>query len=270
MGTEPDDPGAPEGNDLEAPAGDGGGAPPRPVQPPVFGTGDEGPTESLVAGTMGDRCVNCGAPLAADQRYCVNCGERRGAPRFTLPAATATAGSSEPSEPPPSKRGRRPRASSGATLVAGVGTLLLALGVGVLIGHGAGSTKTVQQPRAQVIKVNEGGGGGGGAATTSAASNAGNTSGGSSASKKSKTGGGAKHKSGGGHHHAAHKAKSPVQKAPKPTKQEAQAAQSAANKVTGGSDVNNAPATVTVGGSCTGSGCNPKTHKFSGNFFGGG
>ena len=40
--------------------------------------------------------------------------------------------------------------------------------------------------------------------------------------------------------------------------------------MTGGGDVNNAPATVTVGGSCTGAGCDPKTHKFNGNFFGGG
>ena len=258
MGTEPADPGAPKEH--------GRGAAPRTVAPPVFDGGVQAPTESLVAGTMGDRCVNCGAPLSADQRYCVNCGERRGAPRFTLPTATAAAGSSEPSGLK-RVRPRRPRASSGATLVAGVGTLLLALGVGVLIGHGAGGgTKTVQAGHAQVITVNENGGGGG--ASTGGASNSGNSSGGSNASKKS-SGGGAKHKSGGAEDKSGgHKSKSSAPPAPKPTKKEAQAAQSAANKVTGGGNVNNAPATVTVGGSCTGAGCNPKTHKFNGNFFG--
>ena len=56
--------------------------------------------------------------------------------------------------------------------------------------------------------------------------------------------------------------------APKATQQEAQAAQSAANKVTGGRDVNNAPVTVTSGQSCSGQGC--QGGKFTGNFFGGG
>jgi hypothetical protein len=56
--------------------------------------------------------------------------------------------------------------------------------------------------------------------------------------------------------------------APKATKQEAAAAQSAANKVTGGSDVNNAPVTVTAGQSCSGQGC--QGGKFTGNLFGGG
>ena len=262
MGTEPADPGAPDGAR--------GAGTPRPVQPPVFAAGEEAPTESLVAGTVGDRCVNCGASLAADQRYCVNCGERRGAPRFTLPVTAAAAESSEPLQLVEPKRGwrRRPKPSSGATLVAGVGTLLLALGVGVLIGHGASGTKTVQAGRAQVITVNASGGGGGGGGKAPSASHAGSSSGGGNASKKAKSGGGAKHKSGGAHHHAAHKAKSAAAPAPKPSKKEVQAAQSAADKVTGGGAVNNAPATVTVGGSCTGAGCNPKTHKFTGNFFG--
>ncbi len=256
MGTEPADPGPSDGNSRAGRS-----------RPPAFATGEQAPAENLVAGTMGDRCVTCGAPLASDQRYCVNCGERRGAPRFALP--TASAGPSvatEPADPEP-RRARRPRASSGATLVAGVGTLLLALGVGVLIGHGsAAGTKTVQG-RAQVIKVNEGGGGASGAGgARTAASTGASSSAGSTASKHS-TGGAHKH-TGATHHHATHKAKAPSPRTPKPSKKEVQAAQSAANKVTGGSDVNNAPATVTVGGSCTGTGCDPKTHKFTGNFFG--
>jgi zinc ribbon protein len=228
-----------------------------PVPAPVFMPADEAPTESLVAGTMGDRCVNCGAPLSSDQRYCINCGERRGAARFTLPAATAASAepASSPSRPP---RSRRPRPSQGATLVAGIGTLLLAMGVGVLIGHGSSGTKTVSSPRAQVITVNAGGGG-----VSSAPTSTTSTSQSSASAKHSK-------KSGGGSSQgkASHKAKHTASTTPKATKQEAAAAQSAANKVTGGSDVNNAPVTVTSGQSCSGQGC--QGGKFTGNFFGGG
>jgi hypothetical protein len=103
--------------------------------------------ETLVAGAVSDRCVSCGAPLSSDQRYCVVCGERRGAPRFSLPPSTAA----EAPTPAPvaAAAGRGGRFSSGTTLVAGVATLLLAVLVGVLIGHdtaGAGSAATTPTP----------------------------------------------------------------------------------------------------------------------------
>src|SRR5580692_11620824 len=79
-----------------------------PVPPPSFGGHDEGPTELLVAGTVGDRCVNCGAPLSSDQRYCVVCGERRGAARFTLPVAAAAPAEPASSSPSRRQRARRP------------------------------------------------------------------------------------------------------------------------------------------------------------------
>jgi hypothetical protein len=230
---------------------------PVPVPPPVFEHGDEPPTESLVAGTVGDRCVNCGAPLSPDQRYCVNCGERRGPARFTLPVAAVAPADTAPASPSGRQHARRPRASQGAMLIAGIGILLLAMGVGVLIGHGSGSTKTVQAPRAQVITVNAGGAAA--AAPTTTASQTSTSAPGSKHSKKS-TGDAPKSKS-------SHKSKHTPAAAPKATKQEASAAQSAANKVTGGSDVNNAPVTVTSGQSCSGQGC--QGGKFTGNFFGG-
>ncbi|MBE2320035.1 hypothetical protein DVA67_028985 [Solirubrobacter sp. CPCC 204708] len=40
-------------------------------------------------GPDGEPCASCGAPLAADQRYCLNCGERRAATRVPFPAAVA-------------------------------------------------------------------------------------------------------------------------------------------------------------------------------------
>jgi hypothetical protein len=122
------------------------------------------PMPSLMAG-LGDGCRSCGAPLAGDQRYCLSCGERVGVHRVAVmdgrspaPGATEMAAASLPAA------GARPPRSSGTVLVAGVGTLLLAMGVGVLIGRSGETTpKAAAAPPAQVITVN---GGGAGAAST--------------------------------------------------------------------------------------------------------
>jgi hypothetical protein len=127
----------------------------------------EAPTAELLAGTVGDRCANCHAPLAADQRYCLECGTRRGKPRFSYAEmaaqASAAATVATGAVPPPP----RTRWSSGATLVAGVATLLIAMGVGVLIGHTNNTNTASKGPAVQVVTV-----GGGGAAATTSASNA--------------------------------------------------------------------------------------------------
>ncbi|HET9104858.1 MAG TPA: hypothetical protein VFN55_16015 [Solirubrobacteraceae bacterium] len=111
-----------------------------------------------------DQCANCGAHLAPDQHYCLVCGERRGAPRFSsLPAVTA--------DPPTTflteerLAPRPPRFSSAATLIAGVATLLIAMGIGVYIG-GLGKGDNGGSGRAQIVTVN------GGAAAAPAASGA--------------------------------------------------------------------------------------------------
>src|ERR1700746_3812420 len=84
----------------------------------------EEPTRQLsVAGTS-DHCANCGAPLASDQRYCVNCGERRGKPRFSL--AGPQQETVQETSVHAAKAPRRPRTSSTFNLIAGVATLLLA------------------------------------------------------------------------------------------------------------------------------------------------
>jgi len=93
------------------------------------------PDPQRLATAVGDQCANCGARLAGDQRYCVECGERRGKPRYPLSATAPSSGGI-------SMRGgarRRPRMTANGTLIAGVGTLLLAMGVGVLIGRSSNS-----------------------------------------------------------------------------------------------------------------------------------
>jgi hypothetical protein len=206
-----------------------------PAGEPSYGgpaqTHDDAPTSELVTATVGDRCANCGAPLASDQRYCVECGERRGKPRFSVGNAGAPAAAASP------RRRRRlfPQTSAGGTLILGVGVLLLAMGVGVEIGNSTssnGNTAAAKAPAAQIITVN-----GGGPAAAAATSTTGST-------KKVK----------------AVKAK-PV------TKKVAAKATAAANKVLGSGSNNLASPTVKQGGACAhGAGC--QNGKFTGTFFG--
>jgi hypothetical protein len=208
---------------------------------------DEAPTRRLVTAAAGDRCVVCGTPLAGDQRYCVNCGERRGKPRFSVASPSGT-GLADVSGTPPPPAPRAPRASSGATIVAGVGTLLLAMGVGVLIGHNTASTpKQVAAAPPTVVTIN----GGGSAPTTTAAS--------TTPSRAAKHGSTSKGSS---------KSKSKSKSGAKPSAADAAKASNAASKVLGSSNTNLPPATVTQGQTGSGPGYNKTTKKFDGSFFG--
>jgi hypothetical protein len=207
------------------------------------------PTRQMVAAAgMSDRCVNCGAPLASDQRYCVHCGERRGKARFSFgnTAAPAVAETTTVREVQ-----HRPRMSSGSTLVAFIATLLVAVGLGVLIGHmnTSGRTPVAATPPVQVVTVGGGGGGGGGTGAstgTTASNSSGNT--GSTNTKSNK--------------------KVPAKKVVV-TKVVAAKATQAASQVLGGS-TNLAPPTVTQGGSCSSGQAGCQGGQFTGNFFGGG
>lgn len=98
-----------------------------------------------------EHCAECGAPMASDQRYCVECGERRGERRF--PAALQPSAAAAPAATPASGDGRRSRMSSSTTLIAGVGTLLLAMGVGVLIGRSGNGSSGRSGAGVQVLTV---------------------------------------------------------------------------------------------------------------------
>lgn len=125
---------------------------------------------NTIAGS-GDNCPNCGASLAPDQRYCLACGQRRGDPR--LPFMDAVVFMESAKQPSPAQASaasaappldRRPFMSANASLVAGAATLILAIGVGVLIGRsGDSGSSNAAAPAPQVITVGEGSGGGTGA-----------------------------------------------------------------------------------------------------------
>jgi hypothetical protein len=202
----------------------------------------ETPTRPLVG--VGDRCVTCDSSLAPDQRYCLNCGERRGKSRF--PVQSALSSTAEPAQASAKSRREPPkrRMSSGATLVAGIATLLLAMFVGLEIGHlgksGNGTPARASTP-VQVVTV----GGGGGAATTTPTASDTQSNNNAKASKN----------------------KGSSKKTVVVTKKVAAKANQAASKVLGASAANLAPTQVQQGQSCShGAGC--QNGKFTGNFFG--
>lgn len=236
-----------DGADDRRPAGEE----PTQTLPPVV----EAPTEALIAAPVGDRCPSCGAPLASDQRYCVECGTRRGKSRFSAtvlngqqPQPAATSRTPGPSGPP------RRRPSSGATLIAGIATLLLALGVGVEIGKIGKSNNSSNAKAGQPTIIYGNGANTGAASTGTTSTSAAATSG-----------------SGKGHHKgkASSKKSSKAASTPKPTKAAVQKASHAASSVLGGGSgqSNN---TVTTGQSCAAGSAGCQNGHFTGGFFGGG
>lgn len=149
------------------------------------------PVTSSVPTAGGDQCPACGSPMLPDQRYCLACGVRRGDPRLPFmdavvfmdamkqpqPAAAAAA----PASPPD----HRPWMSANASLVAGVATLVLAIGVGVLIGRSGDSGSNAAAPAPQVIRV--GGAAEGATASTASPNEAKPSTGGGGGKSKSAT-----------------------------------------------------------------------------------
>jgi hypothetical protein len=111
---------------------------------------------------VSDACPSCGFQLATDQRYCLHCGQRRGDPRLPVMDAVNYMEMSRRPGPqqveavsPPS--GRRRLLSANASMVAAVATLVLALGVGVLIGRSGNSTEQTASAAPQIIRVGDSG-----------------------------------------------------------------------------------------------------------------
>jgi hypothetical protein len=124
-------------------------------------------TQAPAAPRQGEPCEECGSPLAADQRYCLNCGRRRGGPRVDYrrymgsggggpaePPASAPQAPAAEDEPSKPQRDYAPLAAVGSIAV--LGLMLL---IGVLIGKGNGDNTTAT-PAPVVIKGPSGEAGG--------------------------------------------------------------------------------------------------------------
>lgn len=131
----------------------------------------------------GEPCASCGSPLASDQRYCLACGQRRTDARLPFleilrgeggtteyrrletvqtvggPGLAGVAGGGPP---------WLVQARANTAIIAGVGVLLLAMLIGVLLGSGVGNdnTSTVADRKPVVVSV------GGAAPVTAAATTA--------------------------------------------------------------------------------------------------
>jgi hypothetical protein len=122
-----------------------------------------------------DSCPNCGARMAADQRYCLNCGHRRGEPRLPfmdavvfMESMSSPGGAAGTPPPPPSEPKSSNRMNANAALIAGVATLVLAIGVGFLIGRSGHDTSGNAAAEAPIKVIEVGGGGGGGESSETA------------------------------------------------------------------------------------------------------
>jgi DNA-directed RNA polymerase subunit RPC12/RpoP len=131
---------------TEPPAGGGplepggGSSQPGGGSVPASGAGEGGAT-LIGAPTTSYLCANCSAELAVDQHYCVECGARRGKPRFTLAAAGAGETSPVAVVPAGGLALRAGALPARVTALLAVIAALLALGVGVLIGESGNTVK---------------------------------------------------------------------------------------------------------------------------------
>jgi hypothetical protein len=167
--------------------------------------------QAPVFGEQGEPCQECGAPLAADQRYCLNCGRRRAEPRVDFQRMIGAAKDEDAAEgapsapPPPAEPAKAERDYAPLAAVGGIALLGLMLLVGVLIGKGNSSPTAAPAP---IVKV------GGETASTASSAEPEETkaAAGPKATKKSKGGGtGAKAVAGGLTGSAAHDSKATVQ-----------------------------------------------------------
>lgn len=229
---------------------------------------DEPVGPSMAAFGGNDSCPNCGARMAADQRYCLNCGHRRGEPRLPfmdavvfMESMSTPGGAGGTPPPPPSEPKSSSRMNANAALIAGVATLVLALGVGFLIGRGSNDNGSNAVGEAPIKVIEVGGGGGGGGESTETASTAEESTETKASNGKSKGG----KKSGGG------KEKS---KGSPETEENAEVGAHGASEATEEvlhteGDVKLAEPKQEVGGSCEkgAAGCS-ESGEFTGNFFG--
>ena len=138
-----------------------------PVDAATRATSLEAPTRQLVTAQVGERCITCEAPLASDQRYCLNCGERRGKSGFDAggdrraaqPTAPAAGRQAERS---PRRRRTTPgrRWSPGSRRCCSRWASACRSAGSTTATTRAGAPRAPARRRVQVVTVGSGGGGG--------------------------------------------------------------------------------------------------------------
>jgi len=218
---------------AHAPQAFGAGAYP-PTEPGSSPPPSPAATHSLVA-TSTEQCPSCGVHVTPGQRYCLSCGARCGEPRLPImDAVTFMDAMKQPrdaSTPPPQRPQRR--VSPNMALFATIGVLLLAMGVGVLIGR-SGNRSVVTAPQSAPIVISPRGGEEAATASSKGASAIGGSS------KKEK---------------------------PKALKKQADTQAGAESVLKPADGVKLPPAKVKVGGKCDEGTAGCEGEEFTGNFF---
>lgn len=99
-----------------------------------------------------ERCTGCGNPLALDQRYCLNCGKRRGSTRVDFEKYLGAEDSGQPPKPPvaiaapPAPDNRPEREVTPLMAAVGLTGIAVILILGVLIGRTGQSTQPAAAP----------------------------------------------------------------------------------------------------------------------------
>jgi hypothetical protein len=114
-------------------------------------------------GEAGERCAGCGVPLAEDQRYCLNCGQRRGNARIPFLDVMRSEWEAQHRQEETEQAEAVAEASRGdernwgPIVAASVGAgMALVLGLGFLIGQ-SGDDAPANAGRPQVVQVGGGG-----------------------------------------------------------------------------------------------------------------
>jgi len=123
------------------------------------------PTDQFAG--SGEPCAGCGAPLASDQRYCLECGRRRATARVPYAELLAGRAAEDVLAAPGGTDAPKPPRRSGLALLGTAGPVGAAvlLGLGILIGVLVGDDEaprpqvvaTPAPQKAPVINVNAGG-----------------------------------------------------------------------------------------------------------------
>jgi hypothetical protein len=135
-------------------------------------------------GAQGEPCAQCGAPLAGDQRYCLECGARRADARIAFRDILARQGG-PPRAPIVRSYAEQRTPPSGIAFLVGLVCLLLALGVGVLIGRSGNDSPTAAAPTPPPQVISVGGAAPAAAAPAATSTDSSATSGDSSSSSSS-------------------------------------------------------------------------------------
>jgi len=136
-----------------------------------------------LVGVPGDTCATCGSALSPDQRYCLSCGTRRSGANLHFQQILAAEAAAQAPTAGVGQAASGAAASSATTrssmpALASIACLLLALGVGVIIGKsgsGSGSAATTQAVTAAPVATDAAAGAAGTTATKKKAASSSST-----------------------------------------------------------------------------------------------